>query len=287
MPKIIARILLAAVAYVVGVILTGLFAPLLHLPAFKSIPGIAPQHQIIAMLLASPLLIVGLFPLSANLKGSRLQRCAALAALIYVTLGLNTLIESKIFTNLVDGSPWWASLHYVLPATFVALALTRRSEEPTKNISAEGNFGVTGWTWRICLAWLAFPVIYFVFGMFVGPIVVRYYNSTGVLGLHIPSFAVIIRTQLLRSAIFLAASLPFLLMWTKSRARLVFALGLAHAMTVGIFQLAQATFLPMAMRVAHGGEITCDSFAYAAVLAFLFTQAAKAVQPAVSKSAAA
>lgn len=282
--KILIRIVVAAAAYVVGVVVTGIVAPLAHLPIFKTIPGGSPQQLFVTMLLASPILIVGLLPLASQLRGSWGQRWSAIAVLIYVTLGLNTMIESKIFSSLIDGSPFLMSLYYVLPAALVAACVTFRwGDAGTPSSRA---FDWLGYSWRLVLAWLAFPVIYFFFGMFVGPVVAPYYNSLGALGLHIPEFSVIIRTQLLRSAFFLAASSPAVLLWTKSRGRLILALGLAHAVTVGIFQLAQAWFMVPILRVLHSVEITCDSFAYAAVLGLLFV-AAERKQPAVSSSSAA
>jgi hypothetical protein len=39
---------------------------------------------------------------------------------------------------------------------------------------------------------------------------------------------------------------------------------------VGIFGLVAASFLPAVLRITHGVEITCDSFAYAGLLVLLF-----------------
>ncbi len=270
------RIVVAAIAYVLGTVVMGVLAPVLHLPELKQLPGSTPQQAMLLMVLASPLLIFGLLPLAAHLKGPWLQRCAALALLLYVTLGLNTLMEAKIFTDVLPGSPWLASLQWVLPALLTAAAVTYRFGEPQAATGGLGNFAAPGWIWRVGVAWLLWPFIYFFFGMCVSPFVVHYYQAqSSALGLHIPPFAVMIRTQLLRSVLFLAASLPLIVLWTKSRRYLIFALGLAHAMTVGIFPLVQSTFFPMEMRIAHGLEITADSFAYAALLGLLFARSSK------------
>ena len=272
--NVLIRIVVAAAAYVIGNMIMGVLAPAFHLPAFKPLGEETAQHAALLMAIASPLLIIGLLPLAAHVKGSWTQRCGAIAALLYVTLGLNTLIEAKIFTDVVAGSPSLASLQWVLPCVLTAAAITYRFAEP--KAAAPLN---TGLWWRVPIAWLLWPIIYFFFGMCVSPFVVHYYQAqSGALGLHIPSFAVIIRTQLLRSAFFLAASLPAIILWTKSRGRLILALGLAHAVTVGIFPLAQSTFLPMTLRIAHGIEITCDSFAYAAVLGLLLARSSKSLK---------
>jgi hypothetical protein len=286
--NVVIRIIVAGFAYVFGLSAMSALAPMLRLPTFKTIPGMIPQHAFALMVLASPLLIIGLLPLAAHLKGNWLQRCAAVGALLYVTLGLNTLIESKVFTDILEGSPWRASLQWILPSVLTAAAITYHFGDRQDATSALGRFAHVFSGWRVAVAWLVWPVIYFVFGACVAPIVMRYYQpGTGALGLHIPAMSVIIRTQLLRSAFFLAASLPAIVLWTRSRGYLIFALGLAHAVTVGIFQLAQASFLPMVMRAAHSIEITCDSFAYAAVLVLLFVRAVKPARPAIQGSAAA
>jgi hypothetical protein len=80
-----------------------------------------------------------------------------------------------------------------------------------------------------------------------------------------------LRTVLVRSSIFLVASLPAVLLWIGSRRGPIGAMGLAHAVLVGIFAMAQASHLmPPILRITHSIEITADSFAYAAVLVWLF-----------------
>jgi hypothetical protein len=67
------------------------------------------------------------------------------------------------------------------------------------------------------------------------------------------------------------ASLPAVLLWIGSRRGLTGAPGLAHAVLVARFGMAQASHLmPAILRIAHSLEITADSFAYAAVLVWLF-----------------
>ena len=284
--KVVVGIVFASLAYVFGVIVMGMLSPALHLPPIKEVPGRTPQELLLLLVVCSPLLAVGLLPLAMGIKGNWVQRSLAIAALVYVTLGLNTLLELSIFSTLLEGSPLFASVQWILPALLMAAALTWRFRTSVAGPAVLGDFGIN-WTWRLGLAWLLFPVIYFLFGMCVGPFVAPYYNGHDVLGLKIPGFGTIIRMQLLRSAIFLAASLPAIVLWAKSRRSLFFALGLAHAMTVGIFQLAQAWFLPMTLRVAHSLEITADSFAYAAVLTILLTRSKKTIQPALQGTAAA
>jgi hypothetical protein len=112
-------------------------------------------------------------------------------------------------------------------------------------------------------------VIYFLFGLCVAPFVIPIYEA-GVIGLRLPPLDVIMRTQLLRSFLFLASSLPVILLWSGSRRRLILALGWAHTAMVGLYGLSQASFMPPVLRVLHSFEIAADSFVYAFILVWLF-----------------
>jgi hypothetical protein len=127
------------------------------------------------------------------------------------------------------------------------------------------------WLTRSAAAWLAWPLIYLIFGMCIAPIVTPYY-AAGVAGLRIPAMSVVVETQLIRSVFFLASSLPFVALWNGSRRSLWLTLGLAHAVVVGYYGLASATFLPWILRIVHSAEITADSFAYAGLLVLLFAE---------------
>ncbi len=266
--KTIGKILLCAAVYALSVMLSGILAPVLHFPAMHAPENYDMKYGFLFLIAATPLLAIGLAPLAAGLRGSWAKRALAIAALVFVTIGLNTVIEALVFTNINRGGNALLSVHWIIPATMMG-AVVAYCFGSTQGSAMLRPRGVAAWSWRLLLAWLAFPVIYYLFGMCVAPFVMDAYRQ-GIAGLTIPAQSVIIRTQLLRSALFLAASLPAVLLWKRSRRQFILAMGLAHAMMVGIFQLVQATFLPGVLRVAHSIEITADSFAYAAVLGLLF-----------------
>jgi hypothetical protein len=284
--KLIGKVILSGIGYCIGMILGGMLTAALHI---KSLPPVlgdprSPETQFLITFLLAPILALSLLPLARGLRGSWIERCLAVAGLVFVAIGLNTLIELTVFSDMLpDGEiSFW--VFFVLPSLLIAAAITSR--QASDGPSTMSSLTAPGWLWRLTIAWLSFPVIYFFFGMCIAPIVVPYYDA-GIAGLKIPSVDVIIRTQLIRSVIFLAASLPAALLWTKSRNQFILAMGLVHAMTVGIFQLAQAGFLPAVLRVTHSVEITADSFAYAAVLGLLFVRGKKAEAPVLAKPAAA
>lgn len=284
--KLLGKIILGGIGYGVGMILGGMLTAALGIKSLPPVPGDprSPETQFLITLVLAPILALSLVPLARGLRGSWIERCLAVAGLVFVAIGLNTLIELTIFSDMLpDGKiSFW--VFFVLPSLLIAAAITSRKGQEQPSTMAHPNIG--GWAWRLTLAWLAFPVIYFFFGMCIAPIVTPYYNA-GIAGLKIPPIDMIIRTQLIRSLIFLAASLPVALLWTKSRNQFILAMGLVHAMTVGIFQLVQAGFLPAVLRVTHSVEITADSFAYAAVLGLLFVRGKKAEAPVLAKPAAA
>jgi hypothetical protein len=267
--KLILRILFSSVAYLLGSMITGALAPTLHLPALRAPQGADPGAMFLLLVIATPLLMLACIPLASGLRGGYILRWLALATLLFVAIGINTMIEAKVFSNVVSGSALAASM-YSLLACFASAAVLAMPMGTSDILPATLRpLTPGGWIVRVVLAWLAFPVCYLAFGMCVGPFVMHYYESGG-LGLRIPTWDVLLRTQALRSALFFAASLPAVILWRKSRGAFIVAMGLVHAFAVGIFELMQARFFPTVLRVIHGIEIAADSFAYAAILGMLF-----------------
>jgi hypothetical protein len=267
---------LCVVIYIVASALSGMVVAALGLRLPASMIEGTPAQLFLRALWATPILVVGLAPLAARLGGSWAARFAALSMLTYLSLSLNSVLETRVFTSMLKtGGSAFLLAHGVLPALAVcaALALWFGGAAGPPPIP---RYGLAGWTWRIAVAVLAFPVAYFTFGMMVAPIVVPYYTGGGSIGLAVPPVALILRTVFVRSSIFLVASLPAVLLWIGSRRGLIGALGWAHAVLVGIFGLAQTHLLPPILRITHSIEITADSFAYAAVLAWLFVARSRA-----------
>ena len=219
-------------------------------------------------LVAGLVLVVGLVPLARGLGASAPLRAGAVGSFILLALGVNGMIEAKMFTHFLDSGIASASVLYVALAALLGAAFGWSFGAPPPAAGLPHRTWLA-WIPRVAAAWLAWPVIYFFFGMCVSPIVVPYYNA-GIAGLRIPALSTILVVQLVRSVIFLAASLPFIALWKGSRRGLWLALGLAHAFTVGLYGLVGATFLPMVLRVTHSVEIAGDSFAYAGLLVLLF-----------------
>src|SRR5882724_5729300 len=262
--KLTGNILLSTLILAIATMLAGAVVSALPLSPPVSLPGTSPSLP--SMLLGSLVLVIGVVPIASGLGGRFATRWLALGLMLYLATGVNTVVELSIFGT--EGGRRYLLVFYFLcfVATAVALAGQYGSQQSALKLP---HLGTGQWLWRIAVAWLSFPVVYFLFGLCVAPFVIPIYQA-GVVGLHIPPLDVIMRTQLLRSFLFLASSLPVILLWTGSRRRLILALGWAHTAMVGLYGLSQASFMPPVLRVLHSLEIAADSFVYAFILVWLF-----------------
>ncbi|HEX6880065.1 MAG TPA: hypothetical protein VF135_06855 [Terriglobales bacterium] len=268
--KTVGKVVIGVAAYIIGVVVTGVVTSLLHLPVMDGPPGVSQQAAFAAFVFGTTLLVAGMTPLVVGLGGSRLRRIAALFVLVFGSVTMNTMIEAAIFTTWIKGGVALECARYILPVLMLSTAfalLFKSAGEPLRL----PKFSPTQWIWRIAVAWVAFPVIYIAFGMCVGPFVTPAYLA-GVGGLILPPMSVILKTQfLIRSPLFLLSSLPVIALWSGSRKRLFITFAIAEAIMVGIHGLVQAFWFPPLLRVLHSIEITADSFAYIAVLVWLFS----------------
>jgi hypothetical protein len=273
------NIILAAVAWLAGTMVSGALASALHLP-LPSLPRNASQAEgFVLFVSASVLLAAGTALAAGCLRGGVKTRWLALSALLFICVGVNTAVEAVVFsTTILPAQGVILALMSLLPSVLAAAVLARRPQGPGADPLTMPAFGGLGWSWRLIAAWLAFPVIYFIFGSIIAPFIMDAYTQ-GIAGLRIPSFAETLTTQLVRSPIFLAVILPCVLLWNGSRRSIGIRLGLALAIMIGAYGLVQATFFPMHLRIIHTLEIAADELAYAYVLAWLF-------RPAESKAAA-
>ncbi|MGB8031861.1 MAG: hypothetical protein WCF30_19585 [Terracidiphilus sp.] len=278
--RTILRIAICWVAFVAALLGSGIIGGLLHLPAIIMPGGTSAQLMFLMQLVAGLVLVVGLVPMARGLAASAPLRAAVLGGFLVLALGVNGMIEAKKFTHFLDNGIASASVYYFLLAALVGATLGWSFGAPPPPAGLPHRSWIA-WAPRLAAIWLAWPVIYFFFGMCVSPIVVPYYHA-GIAGLRLPSLDTILEVQLFRSVIFLAASLPFIALWKGSRRGLWLTLGLAHAFTVGLYGLVGATFLPMVLRVSHTVEMVGDSFAYAGLLVLLFAAPAEVKTSAAS-----
>jgi hypothetical protein len=213
--------------------------------------------------------------MARGLRGSTRFRWLALFAFIYVAYCVNNQLEGAIFSTV--GGQGTMLVFFLLPSAVIAGIAVLMVTPPTDRSSLATVFTdrpAFSWLWRVVLAWLAFPVIYHVFGALIYPLVAEGYEG-GELGLVVPSQGVIVGVVSLRSLLFLAVTIPILRNWWRSRRSLVVALAFGLSAMVGVAGLIETTFLPTTMRIVHGLEIIADSIAHAWVLVALLVPKAK------------
>jgi len=279
------RLPLCTVAYVAGATASGALVSSLGMPLPK-LPAQTDERTMgLCLILGSLVLTVGLAPLARRIQGTFAVRWLVLAGLCYVCLGVNTPIEAAIFTSM-DGMvsiPVFSILPCLLFAAAVALLFKpagKGDSFPTKAKRFLEGRPAGEWTWRIAAAICTFPLIYWTFGLMIAPVVRPYYEQ-GQFGLALPSATAIILVQLLRSTLFLAATMPILIAGSGPRRHLVLALGLAFYVLVGLFSMIQTYWLAPTLLILHNLEIFADSMVYALALVLLLVHGgtAKADEP--------
>jgi hypothetical protein len=275
---------LCALAYVAGMAIGGPIVASLKLELPKLPPGTDAKGLGTSAVVAALLFAPCLGPLAGGIQGGFFSRWLVLAALTYISLGLNVAIESAMFSTL-GGTEGMIAL-FILPSVFLAAALALLFAPEAKGdsfrVSASryrASRSTPDRTWRLLAAIAAFPAVYFLFGMCVGPFVAKHY-TLGEYGLRLPPLGDIIRVQFARSTLFALATLPVLIMWSGRKRQLVPALGLALYVLVGLSGLVQAYWLPLTLRAPHALEILADSLVHAWVLVALLGRREQSHEPA-------
>ncbi|MCX5669922.1 MAG: hypothetical protein NTU94_01180 [Planctomycetota bacterium] len=266
------KVPLCALAYMVGMVGGGVLLPSLGMK-LPDMPAQAdPQLVALYTLIATVAVAAATGPVACAIRGRYAARGLALFLFAAVCLSINTAIEASIFTK-VAGLP--VAALGILPALLLAAtaALVFRPGKKGETVLRSlrrffASHSAGQWAWRILAAILAFPIIYFAFGMPVGLLVGEYYRQEQ-FGLTLPPLGTVIVVQLVRSVLFLAATFPIVALWSGSRLRLVLALGAALFVFVGLFGMIQAHWLPAHIRAVHTVEILADSTVYALALAAL------------------
>lgn len=267
------RVPLCALAYVAGTMAGGAVLPALGLP-LPQLPEQADERTVgLLLLVASLALAAGLAPLARRLQGPYWLRWLTLALLCYICLGVTSALEGAIFTTMDMASiPAFSLPPCLLFAAIMALLFKPPSRGDSLAVNVRrflAGRSAGQWAWRLAAAVFAFPIIYWTFGLMVAPFVMPYYMQ-GQFALAVPNPAVILATQFARSALFLLAAMPVLVMWSGSRRHLILALGLAFYVLVGLFGMIQSYWLAPTLQVLHNTEMLIDSMVYAWALAVLF-----------------
>jgi hypothetical protein len=260
------KIPVIAAAYLAATMISGALVTAAGLK-FPEAPG--QSFSPIRSVLAALVLGAAAWLLARGIRGSAGLRWLALFVFSYVAYCVNNQIEGAIFTTM--GGFGTMLVFFVFPCAVLAgaaVGLVRPRDEAAALTSVFSDRGISAWWWRAVLAWLAFPVIYFFFGMIIYPFVSEFYES-GQLGLVVPDQGVILSVVTFRSLLFLVVTVPILNNWSGSRRGLALSLGVALAVMVGVAGMIEVSWFPTRMRIVHGLEITADSLVHAWLLVAL------------------
>ena len=262
-------------AYFIGVMISGgvITASKMQWPAFPQ--SVDQTNEFVISFFSSIIMAGCLALLARGMRGSHSARWLILTAFTSVTVGLNNPIDAAIFTT--SGGTATMLIFFILPCAFGAAAAANLFRPEESDSSVENS--ITGqpasnWLWRVAVAWLAFPVIYIFFGMLAAPLVVPVYQTMD-FGLTLPGFGTMIPVALVRSALYLAVTIPILVTWSRSRRSLLWSLAVAFFAMMGLIGLLSATFFTPVLRVTHTVEILGDAIVYAWLLVALFVPKAR------------
>jgi hypothetical protein len=267
------RLGLCALASVVGTAFGGAAIAAMGMPVPQSPEQTSELVAGLLLFVASFVLAAGLIPLARRLHGPYWLRWLMIAALCYVCLGLASPLEGAIFTTL--GGMASIPVLFIPPCLLLATVVTALFKPVPTGLSPEAavrrffrDRTPRRWVLRFLAAIFAFPIVYWTFGLMVAPFVMPYYQE-GQFALSIPGPGVIVLTQFARGLLFLAGSVPILILWSGSRRQLVLALGLAFTMLVGLFGMIQSYWLAPTLQILHNIEIFADSMVYALAIVWL------------------
>lgn len=217
------------------------------------------------LLAGSIALAIGTVPSALGLReGRTVGRSLVLAVFLVLGLAVSTSIEASIYSSAAGALQMIPVL--ILPCLLLAVAeaalFGSRSGAFTAKLPERVDRTAAQWTFRGLGAVLAFPLVYFVFGTLVSPIVGPFY-ARGIAGLALPGVGTIVGVEVLRGVLHLAAIGPILLLWGGTRKRLIFALASGFFVFVAAYDPILAYEVPVRLIVVHGIEVALDSVAYA------------------------
>lgn len=233
-------------------------------------------------LLGSVILAFTLSFVSRSLRANWLVRWVILVELMWVIGVVGMVIESFFFMTTGAASSIISALftmfNFLLPTLFLSAlvaALFRPTQPFESCLNCLRNFfaarKTSAWIWCMITALLAYPLVYFAFGLIVQPFIQDFY-AAGQFELAIPTWGQLIPLQLVRSFLFLFVSLPVIVWWRGTRRGLWLALGASVFMLTAFMAVITAYWFPWQMRLFHGLELLADALVYSGVLTILFNQ---------------
>ena len=267
----------AAVVSIVGLGIGGMVTSTLNMPTPAMPANVSFTTLMPLMVLSGILIAIILGECFRNLYQIYWQRLLVLWLCNYLLYYLLNTLDAFLFTTMTNLST--GLIANIFPALFlsamIALLWKPGVDNSTERRTMMDYFSARkpgDWAWRFLIAWLIFPLVYYLAGRVVALFTLRYYTdsslNTGLtLNLTIGS---LLAMQVLRGALFLLAVLPIIFAWRSTRVTLWLWLGTVIFTQIAMQILLQAYWLPLlAVRIPHGIELLVDSFTQAYFYALL------------------
>lgn len=276
------KLLLCGVLFFIGMIVGGMVAQALGIQPVVP-EGMEPGAAMLALLLTSPMLALGVALPARGIGGGRWMRALVLAWFTWVVYGLNTALETLII--MPAQSFWFNSLSSLVASALLATAVALLFRAPDSSVKWKDAWQLLWstrkggeWLLRLALAAVVFMPIYYFFGLLAIQVTGPYYQQNFA-GLTAPTLEQLLPILFVRSVLFMLACLPIVVLWQKSERALIVSLGAALFMLVGLVPLLAGYWLPLIVRVTHSLEILADEFVYAWVLVKLLQKGAVSESP--------
>lgn len=215
--------------------------------------------------------------LESRLQASRVKRILIIAFPIYAIQFLNPVLEGYFFTTRLNSPATLLGaiiFGFILALTYsTAASLIFPSEASLAELNEDHkklNFREFPNLLKMIFAALSWPLIYFVFGLIISPLVSPYYNDPqSPYYLVLPGLGTILMVQVLRGFIYVVSLIPLLSnLRFNARSMLLILTGLMYiGGGLAIFVIVE-TF-PLTLRIIHGVEIFADSLVFSAVVTYL------------------
>lgn len=269
---------LCGLAWFIGMAIGGIALPMLGFPTPEMPDGTDSNTIVLYFLLGSMIMSLALSFVSFSLRVGWFLRWVILFELAWVFGAVGMVIESFFFmtTGAVSSilNALFTVLSFLLPSLFTSgvIAILFRPSQTESFLHSLNTFfsskNASQWSWRFVSAFLAYPLIYFTFGLIVQPFIKDFY-AQGMYELTTPTWGQLIPLQLGRSFLFLLVSLPVLIWWNGSRHGLWLTLGFSIFALTAFMAVITAYWFPWQMRLFHGFELLADGLVYAGALVIL------------------
>jgi len=276
---------IAAAAAFAGMVVGGISTTMLRLPT----PGMPPQVDMNTLMprlfLTQIVIAIVLGECFQGLYQRYWQRLLSIWLCNYLLYYLLNALDALLFSPLPHMSTGIVS--NIFPALFMAAVIAVLWRPGTVDSPNNGKVRAyftarkpIDWAWRLALAWLVFPPIYYLMGRAVAPFVQHYYEDPSLnLGLTMPpSVEVLMAMQVLRGALFLVAVLPIIVPWRGSQRGLWLWVGTVIFIQIAGQGILQAYWLPAGLRIPHSLELLADSFLQAGLYTLLLCFPSKQVE---------